>query len=195
MSGVLVLLLVASVAFAAANIDGLLVLLAFFSDRRYPPSQVVIGQYLGMSVLIAAALIGSLLSFVIPSRYVGLIGFLPLGIGVWQAFIAPVPDGTIVVDDSGNLKPISVALVTIANGGDNLGTYVPLFSSMTSGELQIAIAVFWLLTAVWCAAAYWLVHCSTLGQPIRRYGKRACPWVLMALGIFILIRTGALAVF
>ncbi|MDB5408264.1 MAG: quaternary ammonium transporter [Rhodospirillales bacterium] len=193
MSGVLVLLVVTSVAFAVTNVDGLLVLLAFFSDRRYATVQVVVGQYLGMSVLIVAAVIGSLLSLVIPPPRLGLIGFLPLAAGAWQAFVARGAAGTIGTDESRYLKPISVALVTVSNGGDNLGTYVPLFSAMTSGQLQITIAVFSLLTGLWCAVAYWFVHHSRLALPIRRHGGQARPWVLMALGVFILIRTNAIA--
>ncbi len=78
---------------------------------------------------------------------------------------------------------------------DNLGTYVPLFSSMTAAEMKTAIAVFLLLTGLWCAIAYSLVRHPRLRPVIECYGSRVRPWVLMALGAFILVRTNALSVF
>ncbi len=65
MTGVWVVLAVGCLAFIATNVDGFLVLLVFFSDRRYATRQAIIGQYLGLSVLIAAFVAASLLALVI----------------------------------------------------------------------------------------------------------------------------------
>lgn len=191
MSSLVALLGVGSLAFAATNVDGLLVLLAFFSDRRYAARQVVVGQYLGICVLIGVAVLCSLLSVVVPAHHVGLIGFVPLGLGAWQA-LAAGPAAAIGSVAGRGLRPVAVAIVTISNGGDNLGTYVPLFSAMTAAEVRITVALFLLLTALWCAIAYRLVHLPRLAPLVERYGTRVRPWVLMALGAFILIRTQAL---
>ncbi len=64
MTGVWVVLAVGCLAFIATNVDGFLVLLVFFSDR-YATRQAIIGQYLGLSVLIAAFVAASLLALVI----------------------------------------------------------------------------------------------------------------------------------
>ena len=80
---------------------------------------------------------------------------------------------------------ISVALVTIANGGDNLGVYIPLFSRDLPW-FPIYAGVFAVMTGIWCAAGYWLVNHPVLGARIRQYGHRVFPWVLIALGLLIL---------
>jgi cadmium resistance protein CadD (predicted permease) len=41
----------------------------------------------------------------------------------------------------------SVAAVTIANGGDNIGTYAPLFATSTSSQVAVFIFVFAVMTA------------------------------------------------
>ena len=53
-------------------------------------------------------------------------------------------------------------LVTVSNGGDNLSLYIPLFAIHTLGEAAFFVALFLVLTALWCCAGYALVkhRCS-----------------------------------
>jgi cadmium resistance protein CadD (predicted permease) len=75
--------------------------------------------------------------------------------------------------------------VTIANGGDNLGVYIPLFASDV-GMVPFYAGVFAALTAVWCLAGYLLVQNRLIGPQVRRFGHLALPFVLVALGLWIL---------
>jgi cadmium resistance protein CadD (predicted permease) len=86
---------------------------------------------------------------------------------------------------------IVVASVTVANGGDNLGVYIPLFSRELAW-VPVYAAVFAVMTAFWCAAGYWLVHHPILGARIRTYGHVALPFVLIGLGLYILADARAL---
>ena len=43
------------------------------------------------------------------------------------------------------------------------------------------------MTVSWILAAHWLVSHRTLGAPIRRYGHRLVPFVLVALGIYVMV--------
>jgi cadmium resistance protein CadD (predicted permease) len=42
-----------------------------------------------------------------------------------------------------------MALVAVANGGDNIGIYMPLFASSSLVELSILLGVFFLLYSAW----------------------------------------------
>lgn len=140
-------------------------------------------------------LIGEPLTVALPSGYIGLLGLMPLAMGARQLWRAAPGVAIERRGGSGTCANIAfVALAAMANGADNIGAYVPLFSIMNGAELHITIALFWLLTAGWCAAAYGLVHHSMLGAPLRRYGPRSLPWVLMALGTYVLFHTKALAI-
>lgn len=68
--------------FAATNIDDLLVLIAFFADPRYGAAQVVAGQCLGIAALVAASLVAASVSLVLPDDAVGMLGFLPIAVGL-----------------------------------------------------------------------------------------------------------------
>jgi cadmium resistance protein CadD (predicted permease) len=69
-------------AFVSTNIDDLLILMAFFATPRFPPFQIVLGQYIGMGSLIAVSLLGLLIALVVPVNLIGLIGLFPIAIGI-----------------------------------------------------------------------------------------------------------------
>jgi cadmium resistance protein CadD (predicted permease) len=180
------------VAFVSTNIDDAFVLVGFFSDARMRTASVVAGQFLGITALTAAAIAFSLLTFALPDRDVGLLGILPVLIGIWHLWKALRSDDGDAHPPVGFGAVLSVAAVTVANGGDNIAVYVPLFSRQTfTGTLAIC-AVFAAMTAVWCVAGAALVGHPKLGAPLRRWGSRIMPLVLIALGVFILISSGAL---
>lgn len=117
----------AVVLFAGTNIDDVFVLLAFFSDRRFKANHVIIGQYLGILSLTLGSMLLSLFLRAIPDGYVGLLGLIPLGIGVKRLFAkdaggdqddAPERSGMGAVANM-----VSVAGVTIANGGDTISVF------------------------------------------------------------------------
>jgi cadmium resistance protein CadD (predicted permease) len=86
---------------------------------------------------------------------------------------------------------VAVTFVTIANGGDNIAVYTPSFAVRSGIETSVMVAVFALMTAfLWCAIARWLVSHRTIGAPIRRYGHRVLPFVLIGLGILIMFEAG-----
>ncbi|HZZ09861.1 MAG TPA: cadmium resistance transporter, partial [Paraburkholderia sp.] len=77
------LALLAVVAYAATNIDNLFVLLAFLAEAEAGRGRrhVIAGQYAGSLVLIVGSLLFAALLTRLPSGYVGLLGFLPIGVG------------------------------------------------------------------------------------------------------------------
>jgi cadmium resistance protein CadD (predicted permease) len=172
-------LLTGAAAFAATNLDDLVLLTAFFGDRMYRPGSVIAGQYAGIALLYGV----SLAAFVIPQAYAALLGVLPIAIGLKKLFETRAAAAQL--PHSGSM--LSVATVTVANGGDNIAVYVPLFAAYPKNEVWLIGAVFAAMTALWCYAAWRLVAHPGLGQAIRAHGHRVLPWVLIALGVWILL--------
>jgi len=83
---------------------------------------------------------------------------------------------------------LAVAAVTVANGADNLGVYIPLFATADVAALAVYGAVFAAQLALWCAGARWLVHHPSAGALLRHWGPGAAPWVLIGIGLWILLR-------
>ncbi|WP_313608815.1 cadmium resistance transporter [Rhizobium sp.] len=180
--------------FVATNIDDIFVLLGFFADPKFRPRQIVTGQYLGIAALVAASIMASLVSLVFPSAYVGLLGVLPIVIGVKKLFDlrkSGEEDETAVPARRDLSNVISVAAVTVANGGDNIGIYTPVFATSTSFQIGIFAAVFMVMVGLWLAFAHWLVNHPSIGAPIRRFGHVIVPFVLIAIGGFVLYEAGS----
>ena len=184
--------LVAIVAFAATDIDDLFLLMLFFSSRIYPARQVIIGQHLGIAVLVAVSLIGSLIALVIPTYLIGLLGMVPIAIGIKNLIDIKKDEATsmqtVPRKNKSYLAFFTVAAVTISNGGDNIGVYVPLFSKYsTISQVTLIAAVFIAMTAVWCIIAYYLVNHPLLVSKVLHIGNIVMPFALIGLGIYILM--------
>ncbi|HWK46694.1 MAG TPA: cadmium resistance transporter [Stellaceae bacterium] len=183
-------------AFASTNIDDAFVLLAFFGDPRFKGRDVIIGQYAGMAALTAVAVAFALLAYAIPDRDIGLMGGLPILIGItrlWKIWRERSQTETNEVKLGAWGGIAAVAGVTIANGGDNIAVYVPLFAKASLLTALAICGLFTVMVAVWCFAAQLLIRHRAFGAIVRRWGRRVTPFILMALGFYILLRDGTLA--
>jgi cadmium resistance protein CadD (predicted permease) len=181
-------------AFAATNIDDIFVLMMFFSfsSMTFPVKQVVLGQYIGIGLLVAISALGSFISLAVPTYIIALLGILPIVIGVKKLVVFRKKNESSskqAVQDKkkNNLVFAAVAVVTFSNGGDNIGVYTPLFAKYNSVSQITALAtIFMAMTAVWCIAAYYLVNHPLVASKIRCIGHIILPFVLIGLGIYIL---------
>jgi cadmium resistance protein CadD (predicted permease) len=192
------LLGIVAVLFAWTNLDDLLVLLGFFSDPRVRTRHVIVGQYIGIGVLYGVSALASLLSIVVPRAYIGLLGLAPVFIGItklyslWRGARTDEDgrDDHAAASARAGRNILTIATATVANGGDNISVYTPLFATRSPVEVAAAGLVFVIMTALWCLLGHWLVHHPGLGIPIRRYGYRTLPFLLISFGILILYAAG-----
>jgi cadmium resistance protein CadD (predicted permease) len=147
----------------------------------YRARTIVAGQYLGIGALFAAAAAASTVSLFVPLEYLRWLGLLPILIGLGILLRKPGAES-----GDGDASVASVTAVTVANGADNIGVYVPLFAVASLATIALYGAVFAVMLALWCLGARWLVHHPAAGAPLRRWGPRLVPWVLVALGLWIL---------
>jgi cadmium resistance protein CadD (predicted permease) len=174
--------------FASTNVDDIFVLVGFFSMPGYRSSSIALGQYLGIGALVGVSLVCALATVAIPSQYIGVRGLAPIAIGArklctgWRDRAAWKPDPA----RAAGRDLLTVAGVTVANGGDNLGIYIPMFATSTELALTVTLVVFVVLTGVWCAVAHSLIRHPSLRTPLRRWGHRVLPFVLIGLGVYIL---------
>jgi cadmium resistance transport/sequestration family protein len=177
----------AIVAFAATNIDDIFVLTLFFAQKNLKRWHVVAGQYLGLGGLIGIGLVGYFARLIIPHNWIGLLGLAPIAIGIkklidWKRGKEPETK-----TQTSRASVFTVAAVTFANGGDNIGIYVPLFANSDAPALLITLMTFATLIAVWCALGYYLGNRSAVKRIVDRYGHVLMPFVLMGLGIYIIV--------
>jgi cadmium resistance protein CadD (predicted permease) len=183
----------AVVLFISTDLDDVFVLLGFFADPRFRIRHIVAGQFIGIAVLYAVSVIGSLLSLVMPIALVGLLGLVPITMGLksaWELCTSSEANERAYTGNRGSaIARANIAAVfamTVANGGDNVSVYIPLFAMRSASNIAMMGVVFGIMTAIWLYFAYWLTRHRAIRAPVQRYARLLMPFVFIALGISIL---------
>lgn len=194
------LLLYSVAIFVSTNLDDIFILLLFFSDKQYKVRDILVGQLLGIASLIALSMAGGLIGLIIPSYYLGILGVFPIYLGV-NALIKlrvasseendPAPS----MHKSYAYQFLFITTITIANGGDNVGIYVPIFSNLPWLPMLIMIFVFTIMTLLWCLLALYLTSHPKLAEPIKRLSVWVTPFLLIGLGVYILFHSQIFKIF
>ena len=119
------LIAVAVAAYISTNIDDLLLLCAFCAHPAYSTTQIVAGQFIGIGILVVASCDFALTSVVIPLPYIGLLGVAPIYLGCSRVLTR---SKSVQRPTSSSRQTLAVITATIADGGDNIATYVPIFA-------------------------------------------------------------------
>jgi cadmium resistance protein CadD (predicted permease) len=197
MGSLVALLSFAVVLFVSTNVDDIFMLVGFFADPKFRARDVVIGQYLGIAALVGVSVAASMLSLVISRAYIGLLAIAPISIGVkkllelYRESDRKEENLEAHFNVGAYRRTAAVALVTMANGGDNIGIYTPSFAIRSSYQIAVIALVFAVMTALWCLFAHSMVSHPKLRAPIRHYGRLVAPVVLIGLGILILYQAGS----
>mgnify|MGYP002651559172 CR=1 FL=1 len=183
--------------FIATNIDDIIVLSLFFArgaGQRGTTARITAGQYLGFAGILGAAVLVSLgAGAFLPEEAIPYFGLIPLALGLWAAWRAWRGDDD---DDDAkvagkNVGVWTVAAVTFANGGDNIGVYVPVFLSVGPAAVVAYCVVFLLLVAILVMLAKFTATRRPIAEVLERWEHVLFPIVLIGLGIVILVSGGA----
>ena len=75
------------------------------------------------------------------------------------------------------------------NGGDNIGTYIPLFSQAKGVEIAVYVVTYYILLGVWCLVAFLIMkqrHVLFLAQ---KYADLVVPFLYMGLGVYVVVKS------
>jgi len=162
-------------------------LAAFFSHNRFPKVAIVIGQYIGIGTLIGLSfLLAFILHITIPLIYLHFLGIAPVIIGIRQLFSIEW-----VIRRLQSLYSQRCCLSCRGYDckcADNIGIYTPLFTIHSPKENLFFSIVFLLMTAIWCAGAFYLVQTPNARCATSQIGQHVLPYFLIGLGLFVLLR-------
>jgi len=174
----------ASIAtFAATNIDDFFLLTLFFA-RRVETRTIVAGQYFGFGAIVLVSLLGLWAAVVVPAGWIRFLGIIPIALGVKQM----IQGHKATVRNENRSSPLgvlSIASLTLANGADNVGVYLPFFA-VSRAYLWAILTVYAFLVGVWCYAGRWFGNHDAVLRTLDRYGHKSVPLVFVALGLYIL---------
>jgi cadmium resistance protein CadD (predicted permease) len=200
----------------ATTFDDNLYLTAFFGkvNRTFRPKHIVLGEFVGFTALVLASLPGFFGGLLIPSTWIGLLGLLPIIIGI--SHLMSREDGgeevqTVSMNFTSDARShrrkkslwatlrdrqtYRVSAVTIANGGNNIGIYVPLFATSNLPSLGVILCVCYVSVGVWCCLSYFMTRNPLMAPLLTRYGRKIFPFVLIWLGFSILMKSESYRLF
>ncbi|GAA3717462.1 cadmium resistance transporter [Microlunatus aurantiacus] len=191
-------LLQAAGLFLVTNIDDIIVLSLFFArgaGQRGTTAKITAGQYLGFGAILAVAVAVTLgAQAFLPESAIPYFGLIPLLLGLraaWQVWRRRGDDDDDELAEGKTVSVLTVAAVTFANGGDNIGVYVPVFLAVGTGAAVAYCVAFLLLVIVLVLAARFIATRRPIAAVLERWEHILFPLVLIGLGLVILIEGGA----
>ena len=181
--------------FLVTNIDDIIVLSLFFArgaGHRGTTAKILAGQYLGFGgILLTSVAVTLGAGLFLSDDAIPYFGLIPLLLGIYAAWQAWRHDEE--EEDGGDRSSSAwmVAVVTFANGGDNIGVYVPVFLAVGTGALVAYCVVFLALVAVLVLVARFVATRKPIAEMLERSEHILFPLVLIGLGLVILIEGDA----
>lgn len=175
-------------AYVATNIDDMFINIFLFSTTHSKKDDVsiVLGKYLGTGLLVAFSCLGAYGAQSFIREYIHFLGIVPVLLGIKEIW-------SNIKGQAGEDQPsvakgfvLSTALITIANGADNVGVYIPLFASFSTVQLAVMARVFCVMTALWCATGKRRTKLPAIATALEKHSTVIVPAVYILLGLYIL---------
>ena len=147
---------------------------------------------------------------IVSDMWVGLLGVLPIMIGIHQLMNKEDDDeNSDVIEEVEKVhtevgrprikqslwstirdpKTHRVTAVHVSNGGNNVAVYIPLFASSTLPSLGVILTMCYMTIGFWCFCSYNLTRFPGISVLIARYGRKIAPFVLIYLGLSIIVKS------
>lgn len=187
--------------YISTSIDYLFILIILFAQLQYRKQKwhMYAGQYLGTGLLVAVSLVAAYVVNFVPEEWmIGLLGLIPIYLGIRFAIVG---EGEEEEEDEiiekleqskSNQLFWTVALLTIASGGDNLGIYIPYFASLDWAQILVVIIVFAIGIIVLCEVSRALSSIPLVSETIEKYERIIVPLVFIPLGIYIMFENSTI---
>lgn len=84
-------------------------------------------------------------------------------------------------------ETLKVITITVANSGDNIAIYTPLFAQATGWHIIIYMIIFLLMVFIWLIISYYFINYPPVLNLAEKYARYLVPVVFMAIGIYIVV--------
>lgn len=188
--------------YIATSVDEIPVLFMLYTrqSNKGKAKTITLSYFLGTFILIGLGILGAFGIGFIPKKWIiGLFGLVPLFLGL-KVLIKGENDEE---EDEGVRKSlqkykllwVQVLAITFGLGADDMGIYIPLFTTINGGEILLTVLIFAICTAVLCGISYKLTSIKKLTEFIEKYERFIIGIVFTSIGIFIMHGCGTFAHF
>lgn len=186
------------ILYSGTAVDLLIILMLFFAKRKSRKDiiNIYLGQFLGSVSLILLSLLFAFVLNYIPSKEIlGLLGLIPIFLGLKVLLLGDSDGEAIAKDglrkDNKNLIFL-VAMITFAScGADNIGVFVPYFTTLNLANLIVTLLTFLVMIYLLVFSAQKLAQVPSVGEALEKYSRWFISVVYLGLGIYILIENNS----
>ena len=186
------------ILYSGTAVDLLIILMLFFAKRKSRKDiiNIYLGQFLGSVSLIFLSLLFAFVLNYIPSKEIlGLLGLIPIFLGLKVLLLGDSDGEAIAKDglrkDNKNLIFL-VAMITFAScGADNIGVFVPYFTTLNLANLIVTLLTFLVMIYLLVFSAQKLAQVPSVGETLEKYSRWFIAVVYLGLGIYILIENNS----
>ena len=186
------------ILYSGTAVDLLIILMLFFAKRKSRKDiiNIYLGQFLGSVSLILLSLLFAFVLHYIPSKEIlGLLGLIPIFLGLKVLFLGDSDGEAIAKEglrkDNKNLIFL-VAMITFAScGADNIGIFVPYFTTLNLADLIVALLTFLVMIYLLVFSAQKLAQVPSVGETLEKYSRWFIAVVYLGLGMYILIENNS----
>ena len=186
------------ILYSGTAVDLLIILMLFFAKRKSRKDiiNIYLGQFLGSVSLIFLSLLFAFVLNYIPSKEIlGLLGLIPIFLGLKVLLLGDSDGEAIAKDglrkDNKNLIFL-VAMITFAScGADNIGVFVPYFTTLNLANLIVTLLTFLVMIYLLVFSAQKLAQVPSVGETLEKYSRWFFAVVYLGLGMYILIENNS----
>lgn len=186
------------ILYSGTAVDLLIILMLFFAKRKSRKDiiNIYLGQFLGSVSLIFLSLLFAFVLNYIPSKEIlGLLGLIPIFLGLKVLLLGDSDGEAIAKDglrkDNKNLIFL-VAMITFAScGADNIGVFVPYFTTLNLANLIVTLLTFLVMNYLLVFSAQKLAQVPSVGETLEKYSRWFIAVVYLGLGMYILIENNS----
>ena len=186
------------ILYSGTAVDLLIILMLFIAKRKSRKDiiNIYLGQFLGSVSLIFLSLLFAFVLNYIPSKEIlGLLGLIPIFLGLKVLLLGDSDGEAIAKDglrkDNKNLIFL-VAMITFAScGADNIGVFVPYFTTLNLANLIVTLLTFLVMIYLLVFSAQKLAQVPSVGETLEKYSRWFIAVVYLGLGMYILIENNS----
>lgn len=86
-----------------------------------------------------------------------------------------------------SMETLKVIGITVANSGDNIAIYTPLFAQAYQWQIIIYIIIFLLMVFIWIIISYYFINYRPILDLAQKYARYIVPIVFIGIGIYIIV--------
>jgi cadmium resistance protein CadD (predicted permease) len=190
------LVLLVATGFVATSLDNLIILVVLLGAAPQRRGAILLGYISAAIGVMVVAAIGVAVGAWISPALIGYLGLAPLLLGLYLLYqyyrgtaAAELPEQD-PTQGSEARNWLSSFLLMFSNSGDSVALFLPLLAESGRESLLWIVSLFLVFALAWAALSLLIAGEPRIARRIEQRGAALVPWIMMAVGLYILLDTG-----